>query len=318
MTAARFTLVVALVSSLAAVAQAQQELPGGFPSQGDGPTQEAREDSLGNLLNPGWIEGRKRFFVSGSFDLGFLYIRPRFNFGWGRPHAKWVGFDINPIVATSAGGAYAGFRIDHPWVDWRIGGRYILPFTRSYMEARPNDEDFDRGDLNREVEGESGTYFSMESELTLSIPIGDGSLFSETAVTYVMGVPEDRFAYEDTIRLIIDPPWVWRQRVGYMARFGDTGAVRLGLVAEIVGIPKRDMLVVRAGLIMSVWVSPRVEIRGAWIPAIASRDELGVRGGDFGLLGLRYRWSTGGISGEQEGGPAVLPEFREDEESPVN
>ncbi|MAQ13912.1 MAG: hypothetical protein CMN30_03845 [Sandaracinus sp.] len=311
-------LLVVLALSAAAPALAQQDMSSGFPSQGDGPPSAPTADLMGSNQAPGWGSGRKRYFISGSFDLGFLYIRPRFSFGWGRPHAKWVGLDLNPIVSTTALGGYGGFRISHPYVDWRVGARYTVPFVRSYMEARGNDEDFDRGDLNREIEGESGTYLSLETELTLSFPVGGGNLFSETALTYVAGVPEDRFAYEDTIKVIVDPPWIWRQRVGYMARFGATDAVGLGLVAELVGIPKRDMLVFRAGLIMRVWVSPRVEIRGTWIPAIAGRDELGVRGGDFGLLGLRYRWSTGGVTGRQEGAPAVLPEFREGEEDPVN
>lgn len=297
--------------AVATPASAQQALPGNFPPGGEGPTQEGMD-------GPGWSSGTRRAFLGGSFDLGFLYVRPRFQAGYGRPHFKWIGVDVNPIVSPGAIGGYAGLRIDHPFVDWRIGARMALPFARGYMEERPNSAGFDRTDLNRDVEGESGLYLSTETELTLSFPLGDGVLFSETALTYVSLVPEDVFAYEDTIKVIVDPPWVWRQRVGYMARFGETGAVRVGLVGEVVGVPKRDMVVVRAGLILRVWVSPRVEVRGSWIPAIVSRDDLGIRGGDFGLLGLRYRWSTGGISGEQEGVPAVLPEVREGEEAPVN
>lgn len=314
----RALVVTLALLGLSASARAQQELPGGFPAAGEGPTQEESPGDTGAILSPGWMSGEKRYFVSGSFDLGFLYIRPRFNFGWGRPHAKWVGLDINPIVATQAVGAYGGFRIDHPWVDWRIGARYAFPFIRAYMEPRGEDDEYTRGDLNREVEGQRGAYVSIESELTLTFPLGDGNLFSESSLTHVTGVPGDVFVYEDTLKVVVAPPWVWRQRVGYMARFGATNAIRVGLVGELVGVPKRDMIVVRAGVILSVWVSPRVEIRGAWIPAIIARDELGVRGGDFGLLGLRYRWSTGGITGRQEGGPAILPEMREGEEEPVN
>ncbi len=303
-------LVVLLLA--AAPAAAQQTLPGNFPPHGDGPTTRAIDGTQG------WNAGRPRGFVAGSFDLGFLYVRPRFSAGWGMPHFKWFGLDVNPIVSPGAIGGYAGLRIDHPIVNWRIGGRMALPFSRSYMEDRPNDEAFDRTDLNRDVEGEDGLYASLETELTLSIPAGSGTIFSETALTYITLVPEDVFVYEDTIKVIAEPPWVWRQRMGYVASFGETGAVRVGLVAEVVGVPKRDMLVVRGGLILRVWVSPRVEVRGSWIPMIAGRDKLGINGGDFGLLGLRYRWSTGGVTGEQRGDPAVLPEMREGEESPVN
>jgi hypothetical protein len=303
---------VLLLGLFAAPAAAQQSLPGNFPAQGDGPALGAVDGTQG------WNQGTTRGFVAGSFDLGFLYIRPRFSAGWGKPHFKWFGLDVNPIVSPGAIGAYLGLRIDHPYVNWRIGARMVLPFSRSYMEDRPNDEDFDRTDLNRDVEGEDGFYLSAESELTLSIPVGSGMIFSETALTYITLVPDDVFVYEDTIKVIAEPPWVWRQRIGYMASFGETGAVRVGLVAELVGVPKRDMVVVRGGLLLRVWVSPRVEVRGSWIPMIAGRDKLGINGGDFGLLGLRYRWSTGGVSGQQRGDPAVFPESREGEESPVN
>jgi len=301
-----------LLGLFAAPAAAQHSLPGNFPMEGDGPGLMELEGA------PGWGAGTTRGFVAGSFDLGFLYVRPRFSAGWGKPHFKWVGMDVNPIVSPGAIGGYAGFRIDHPFVNWRIGARMALPFSRSYMEDRPNSESFDRTDLNRDVDGEDGFYVSAETELTLNIPVGSGVVFSETALTHISLVPDDVFVYEDTIKVIAEPPWVWRQRLGYIARFGETGAVRVGLVAEVVGVPKRDMVVVRAGLLLRVFVSPRVEVRGSWIPAIVGRDDLGIRGGDFGLLGLRYRWSTGGVTGEQTGDPAVLPEMREGEESPVN
>lgn len=313
-----WTLAMAMAMAIIAPAAAQHSLPGNFPMGGDGPTQDFGGVREGITRPPGWSSGTRRGFVAGSFDLGFLYVRPRFQAGYGRPHFKWFGIDVNPIVSPGAIGGYGGFRIDHPYVNWRIGARMAIPFSRSYMEDRPNTERFDRTDLNRDVEGEDGFYLSAETELTLTIPIGGGVLFSETAFTYVSLVPEDVFVYEDTIKVIVEPPWVWRQRIGYMASFGETGAVHVGLVAELVGVPKRDLTVVRAGLLLRVWVSPRVEVRGAWIPAIVSRDDLGIRGGDFGLLGLRYRWATGGISGEQSGDPAVLPELREGEESPVH
>ena len=308
-------------------AQAQVGGAGGAPATGEGPTQAppSPDDGVGYPPGsrdwsrpPSWGEGRQRSFVAGSFDLGFLYIRPRFQFGYGKPHNQWFGLDLNPTVTPRVVGGYTGLRIDYPFVDWRGGVRFGYPLRRSYMLEKPNSETFDRGDLNREVEGESGSYLSLESELTMTVPIGDGNLFSETALTYVTGVPDGSFVYEDTIKVIVDPPWVWRERIGYMAQFGETGAVRVGFVGEVVGVPARDMIVVRAGLILRVWVNPRVEVRGAWIPALYARDSLGVRGGDFGLLGVRYRWSTGGVTGAQEGPPAVLPELRDDEEAPVN
>ncbi len=88
--------------------------------------------------------------------------------------------------------------------------------------------------------------------------------------------------------------------MGYEARFGRQRAVGVGVVGEVVGNPGRDMTVFRAGVTLRINASPRLEIRGAWIPAISPRDSLGVQGGNFGLLGVRYMWSTGGVTGDSE------------------
>ena len=298
----------------ATTAQAQS-LSGNFPEGGEGSTQERTHDDEATpeqTQQLSWNSGVRRYFIAGAFDLGFLYIRPRFQFGYGQPHARWFGFDINPIVAPGGGGIYGGFRIDMPFVDWRIGARYIYPFVRSYL---PLKDSYSRTDLNREDENEGSHYLSAETEVTLTLPVGNGRLFSESALSYVTLVPEDRAVFEDTIKVVVHTsPWVWRQRIGYEARFGETDAVRIGLAVEAVGVPGRDLIAIRAGVLMRIWASPRLEIRGSWIPAIISRDDLGIRGGDFGLLGVRYRWSTGGITGHQGGPPAVLPQMRGGEE----
>jgi len=260
----------------------------GGPPLDDAPT---RADALG------WREGTPRAFVAGAFDLGYLYVRPRLQAGYGKPHHLWVGLEVNPIVWFNALGGYSGVRLHHPNADLRVGGRVTRPSRRSYLPPRAS---YERADLNRDLDDEGATYGSLEAQLTLSLPAGRGSFFSETTVTYITLVPEDRWIYEDYLKVIVAPPWVWRQRVGYELRVGRDEALRLGFAAELVGIPGREMTALRAGILLRFRVNARLEVRGAWIPAIILRDELGVRGGDFGLLGMRYRWATGGVRGAAE------------------
>ena len=237
-----------------------------------------------------WPQQAARGFVAMSLDVGFLYIRPRLSVGHGRPHFLWFGADVNPIVSQQAVGAYAGLRAHHPVVDFRIGGRYLMSFNRAYLQPR---ESYGFQDIAVREENEA-KYVSFESELTLQIPGGrPGYFMSETAVTYVVGVPEDLFVVEEQIKIIVDPPWVWRERFGYIFEFGPGKAIRLGLIAELVGVPGRDLVVFRGGALVRVRLFDDLEIRASFIPAIIRRDRLGVNGGDFGLIGIRWRWATG-------------------------
>lgn len=244
---------------------------------------------------PTWRDGPKRFFVAGSFDLGFLYVRPRLHFGYGRPHNSWVGLEANPTIWFDTLGGYGGFRIDYPYVNFRVGARFLRPNSRTHL---PIKESYMRNDIGTETEGVGTTYLSAEAELTLTIPVGRrGTILSETSVTYISLVPDDFYVYEDYLRIIAAPPWVWRQRLGYIHGFGRTGMFRLGVIGEVLGSPRRDLVAVRAGFSLRLRPNPRVEVRAEFIPSISLRDQLGVRGGNFGLVGIRYRWATGGVTG---------------------
>lgn len=238
--------------------------------------------------NP-WSTGNPRGFFAATFDLGFLYLRPRLSVGYGKPHQLWIGWDANPIVNVSAAGGYTGLRLHHPIADLRVGARYGVAYNRSYFEPQRSYRARDFGIDN----GSTASYLSWEAELTLQIPVGRGRILSESALTYVSRVPSTRYVLEETIRVIVDPPWVWRTRLGYLFRFGAENAIQLGVVAELVGVPKRDLTVLRAGFLLNWNVTPKIQIRGAWIPQILSRDRIGIRGGYFGTLGVRWRWATG-------------------------
>lgn len=235
-----------------------------------------------------WRDGPYRWFLSGAIDLGVLYFRPRFSGGYGKPHETWLGFDLNPIFSGEGIGAYGGLRFAVPFLDLRLGARYYFTFRRSFLIPR---ESYDHLQIESRA-GPSSRYLALEAELSLDVPIGPTSIVSELAVTSVQFVDDGFYVYEETIKVVTDPPYIWRGRLGYTIDFGPDGLIRFGVVAELVHLPGRDAWVFRAGGIARVSLWHDLEIRGTFIPAILSPDELGADGGDSFNVGLRFRWAT--------------------------
>ncbi|MEY2933779.1 MAG: hypothetical protein RL033_4528, partial [Pseudomonadota bacterium] len=69
--------------------------------------------------------------------------------------------------------------------------------------------------------------------------------------------------------------------------------LQIGPVLEVVGVPRRGTLVLRAGGLVRIMLSGDLEARGTFVPALATPDALGARGGDAFLIGVRYRWASG-------------------------
>lgn len=236
-----------------------------------------------------WNEGRPRMFAATTFDVGWVYVRPRLSIGWGNPFNTWFGVDMNPVVSGNGLGAYGGLRLALPRFDIRAGSRYVFAFNREYL---PIQEKYDRLDLSSTV-GEPARIVTHEVEAEFSIPLGPGDIIGLGSLSYVRNIPENRYVFEETLRVIVAPPIVWRGRGGYVIRFGSFSQHSLGVVADVLDVPKRDdSRTVRAGVVVRVVLSRHVEVRGSFVPTIISPDKLGVVGGDFTELGFRYRWAT--------------------------
>jgi len=246
-----------------------------------------------NFMDPrmrrSWDAGPSRAFVSTTVDIGWLYLRPRLSVGYGKPFTSWIGFDVNPTVQAEGFGGYGGVRLSFPYVDLRVGSRYFRAFQRGYLSPQPS---YTRLDLES-ARGELSELITHEAELTLTIPAGPGDIQLIGSASIVGSVPAGKFVFEPTLRTIVDPPYVWRARVGYMLRFGSGQQHSVGVVAEAIDVPKRDdSRTVRAGPLMRFVLSRRVEVRGSFVVTVWSPDQLGLAGGDFTELGVRYRWAT--------------------------
>ncbi|RYZ07818.1 MAG: hypothetical protein EOO73_10850 [Myxococcales bacterium] len=230
-----------------------------------------------------------RAFAATTVDFGFVYIRPRLSLGYGRPFTQWLGVDANPIAQTSGLGAYGGFRVEIPHVDWRIGGRYFSSFEHTFLVPQGS---YDRIDFERKVSDKAKTL-TWESELDLSFNLGPGRLLVRGSVSYVTGVPDGRYVFEETLHVIVDPPWVWRSRIAYGYVFGSRGQHSIGPAVDLLDVPGReDSRTVRVGPVLTMKLSRRVEVRGSFVFTVVSPDRIGLKGGDSTELGLRYRWAS--------------------------
>lgn len=230
-----------------------------------------------------------RAFAATTVDFGFVYIRPRLSLGYGRPFTEWIGVDGNPIAQTSGLGAYGGVRIEIPHLDWRLGGRYFSSFEHTYL---PPQASYDRIEFERRVADKANTL-TWETELDLSADLGPGRILLRGSISYVTGVPQDRYVFEETLHVIVDPPWVWRTRLAYAYVFGSHRQHSVGPAVDFLDVPGRDdSRTLRVGPILTMKLSRRVEVRGSFVFTVMSPDRIGLKGGDSTELGLRYRWAS--------------------------
>jgi hypothetical protein len=230
----------------------------------------------------------RRFWAT-TVDIGFVYLRPRLSFGYGRPFTEWIGLDANPIATTNGLGVYGGGRIEIPHLDFRLGPRYFSSFSHTYL---PTQTSYSRLD----IEGNSGSkarVLTLEAELDLSLNLGPGTVLLRGSGSYVTGVPKGESVFEETLHVMVDPPLVWRTRLAYVFTFGSRDQHSLGPAVDVLDVPKRDdSATIRVGPIVRLALSRRVDVRGSFIVTVVSPDRIGLVGGDFTELGVRYRWAT--------------------------
>jgi hypothetical protein len=193
------------------------------------------------------------------------------------------------VVSLASVGQYLGIGAALPGVTLRVGARYMYPFSGRLLVPR---DSYTRTDLEQE-EGPRADHLALESELTGTVPILVGSAFAVLTAYRTELVDDGFFLYEEALRTIMAPPYIWRARLGYLLSFGRDGSIRVGPVGEVIGIPERSASVIRAGFLGSVLINAHLEAQASLIPVITSPDTIGLAGGDFGQLGVRFRWATG-------------------------
>lgn len=235
-----------------------------------------------------WQLGRPRGFLAWTLEAGYAYVKPKFAAGYGQPYWSFVGVDAHPLISISQAGSYFGLSAALPGLTFRFGARYVYPFKSTFLIPR---DSYTQLDTSLD-EGPRADYLAWEAELGVTRPLWAGSVFGVVTGYRVELAAQDFFLYEESLRVVIKPPYVWRARLGYLLSLGAKGAIRVGPTAEVVGLPQRKDYVVRGGVVASVAINAHLEAQASLIPVLSSPDNLGRKGGDFGQLGVRFRWAT--------------------------
>jgi hypothetical protein len=163
-----------------------------------------------------------------------------------------------------------------------------VSFTRSVLPILPS---YGRQESELRLGG-SAQYAAWDSEVRLNVPVGTGTLLSESESMLLFLVPEDRNVFVESVRVISGGDWLYRQRFAYSFPTPGIEGLNAAVVAEVVYLPSRGTEVWRAGITFRWWLFENLQIRVNLIPVVYGVDRLGLIGADLGQLGLRWLWST--------------------------
>ena len=104
-----------------------------------------------------WTSQRPRPFLSLRADLGYLYLKPRFAFGYGKPFSLWGGVDAVPLVTADSAGGYSGLRLQVDWLELRAGARFVHAFLRQFLTPKGS---YDLVDLAEDT-GHPSNYIDL-------------------------------------------------------------------------------------------------------------------------------------------------------------
>lgn len=236
-----------------------------------------------------WAATTARTFLGAVFELGTFSLRPELNLGYGKPHFAWAGVSSWSRLTPGGVGFYAGPRLHLPHFSLATGARYQSSVEQRFVLPR---EVFDRDAIDSQALSRS-RFLAWDSELYVDgdAPLGRASLL--VTLHGIFGVPKDYLVFEDTLRIVIMPPFAWRTRFAYQVNVGDFESMAIGAVTELLGSPGRDFMTARVGPVVSVALTHHLQATAVATFVVAGRDRLGLAGADLGQIGLRYRWATG-------------------------
>ena len=212
-----------------------------------------------------WSEGAPRPFAALTLDAGYLYLRPRGHVGYGMPFNTWLGLEANPLVSAGGFGGYGGARFALPYVDLRVGARYFAAFRHAFLEPK---ESYNRLDIDSTA-NDPARYYTVEAELSSAFPVGPGDILAMASISAVRGVPGGSYVFEETLRVIVDPPWVWRVRGGYVFRLGSRNQHSIGPVIDVLAVPERDdSRTIRFGPVLRIQLSRHFDVRGSFVTTL--------------------------------------------------
>jgi hypothetical protein len=240
---------------------------------------------------PYWGAGPVRGFAAGAFDTAGIGMRTELDLGYGRPHFQWAGVEIASGISLKGMSFAAMARAQAPWGHVRIGPRFFTGLSQKLIP----DVDIVTKPMLEVDAGLRSKYLSLDGEVNVNIPLPVGTLGILASVIGLFGVPEGYLVFEDSLRTVVEPKFVGRGRISYLAGIGKPATLRVGGVAEVIFNPGRDNYSVRTGPAVAVALTHHLEAVGVAAFSVYNRDDIGLAGADLGQIGFRYRWASGDL-----------------------
>ncbi len=240
---------------------------------------------------PYWGAGKDRWFGAATFDSAGISARIGLDVGYGKPHHQWFGLQVEPQVSFSGIGAFGGLRAATPFGSLRVGPRFYTSLGQHLVEKA---DVITKPMLDLE-EGPRSRYLSLDAELNVSIPLPLGSFGALLNASGVFGVNEDYYVFENSLRVVMEAPFVGRLRLNYLAPIGAYKTFRIGGMVEGIYNPGREYLNIRTGPAVAVSLTHHLEALAQVAFSVYNPDEIGLAGADLGQIGLRYRWASGDL-----------------------
>ena len=253
-----------------------------------GGASDARSWRKGRPENGYFSVGEPRWFISTKSDIGGLYLKPYFSFGYGLPHWIWTGIDVNSITTLEFTQVYLGIRGSTPVFDLAMGVRDTYSFWKTYLEPRAS---YVQEDLRGTTP--NTRYWAWEGEAVGAIPLPHSAILLDYIAVVTLDVPRDKYLYEESYRAIVAKPFFQAMRVAAVARLMREDALKIGVLTELLTATGRGEAVFRMGPAASIQLTDHLELLGVLSLCVVSPDHLGLALGAYGVSGLRYRWATG-------------------------
>lgn len=263
-------------------------------AQGVGATSSGLSSGSGEEVTvdrPYWGAGPVRGFAAGVFESAGIGVRTELDLGYGRPHHQWIGVELATALSLRGIGAWATARGQMPWGSVRFGPRFFSGLNQKLI---PDTEVVAKAELDLN-EGLRSKYLSLDGEVNFQIPLPYGSLGVLLNAYGVFLVPDAYLVFEDALKIVIEPPFVGRARVTYLAGIGNPQTLRIGGLAEVMYNPTREYVNVRIGPAVAVSLTHHFEAFAVAALSVFNRDEIGLAGADLGQIGFRYRWASGDL-----------------------
>lgn len=232
------------------------------------------------------IDAKPSWFTVGSVDLGYKFIRPRIQVGYGLARNQWVGFESNPVVTSRALGAYAGLRVRNGWAELRMGTRIIRSNDHSFLPKR---DSYTREFAELIVDNRKASYSSHRVVGKLRLPVLGGFVQPEVEGVFFQGVPSDRYLFAELFGVVTGGRMLVRTRLSYFYSVVSVPSLRVGVAIENIFLPRRNADIWRAGPIAQFAAFDNLSFRFSLLPSVLSPDPLGLIGSEF-EFGIRWYW----------------------------